>query len=1618
MKVRVTVVVLLLTLLGINPLPIYAKLLHSGPALRIVYSELMPLYFKEAKGNLRGILVDIWNLWSEKTGIPVAYTVSPWKKISPQIRSRNTDIGAGMYYSAERNGYLEFSLPFYNLSSYLFYTDRAGSPKNIKDLAGCRVGIVPFDFNGQYLQRHQPKVIIKEYHEFEQAVIAAIQGKIDAFPMESPVAMTSLAKHQGPGLVHRSEQPLFSKQLHAVVRAGNQELLPLINQGFAHISKEEIASIVRDWTGELPPDVSQRHIKKVVLAVAIDSVPFHFKDEQGNVTGMLIDLWKLWSKKTGITVEFKSGSWAETLAMVTNGQADIHAGLNYNKERDASLDYGNVLYNSDSYFFFHDSIFGLKELEDLNGFRIGVIKGANEDFIIQEKLPGAILVEYPDQNALYDAVKKGKIRIFAGVEQIARHFLSQNGIFDEYRYHINHPLEKNAFYPAVREGNSQLIRIINQGMQKITPEERTAIERKWMEETKVPAKDVLIISYFSDYPPFTLLNYEGKPSGLFIDLWNLWAEKTGKTLEFRAFNDWNESIIQLKNGVTDIHSGLFRTQTRAEWMDFSQPFYEIKSALFYPLKSGKISNVTDLFGQYVGTIGGSFQDEFLLTNYPEVKVIPFKNDEEMIMAASNGQIQAFVAKLPTMPLLLNRLGKAGDLEYDRKIFFSNQVRAGIRKGEDELLSLINEGFAQMTNQELLELENRWIFTPDARYFRKQPYDLALTAAEVLWLREHKTLRVAGPKAFPPFQYVKEDGSVGGMASDYIRILSERLGVNMEVRTDLTWPEVLQKVKNRELDVLSCAAKTTERETYLTFTEPYLSFPMVIISRKDSPFIGGLKDLHGKRVAVMKDVSTYEWLQRDGIGIIPHVVGTPLEALEAVSVGQADAHVGNLAAVSFLIEKYGLANLKIAAPTNYGNYNLFFAVRKDWPELVSILNKALASIQPEEHSVIRQKWIAVRYEHKFNPEYIRNLIMRIGAGVAVILLLTFLWNRQVRLSEERFRGLTEHGTDIILAFKQDGMIIYQSPSITPILGYQTKELLKTSVFSLFYEADKADWGHVLQRILHEKVPQIFEHRILHKSGEYLDVESVCINLLDNKALKAIVINARDITQRKRTRQELQHAKEAAEAANVAKSTFLANMSHELRTPLNSILGFTQLIIRSQEIPQKHRENIEIICRSGEHLLNLINDVLDMSKIEAGHVELNKENFDLYDLLDELEDMFRLRTKEKGIHIFFERVPELPRFVRTDQVKLRQVLINLLNNAIKFTKEGGVVLRIGGNQHVGLERDNDHHAINASGFGQEHSLPVCDIFVEIRDSGPGICSDELENLFEAFVQTTTGRKSQEGTGLGLSISQKFVQLLGGDIRVETQIGKGSVFSFVIPVDVVDEADIQKKEPSRRIIALEPDQPRYRILIADDKKDNRQLFTQLLEPFGFDLKEAENGQDVVDVWEQWTPHLIWMDIRMPVMSGYEAAKKIKAAPKGQTTIIIAITASSFDEEWSDALSAGCDDFLRKPFRSMDIFNLMHKHLGVRYIYDENVVSSVPIKAKVNSFPSTLLAILPPEILENLEYAAITTDVTSIAARIEQIQSYDPHLAEILTELLNNFNYTEILTLIQKAKEQGNVL
>ncbi len=471
-------------------------------------------------------------------------------------------------------------------------------------------------------------------------------------------------------------------------------------------------------------------------------------------------------------------------------------------------------------------------------------------------------------------------------------------------------------------------------------------------------------------------------------------------------------------------------------------------------------------------------------------------------------------------------------------------------------------------------------------------------------------------------------------------------------------------------------------------------------------------------------------------------------------------------------------------------------------------------------------------------------------------------------------------------------------------------------------------------------------------------------------------------------QLLQAKADAEAANRAKSTFLSTMSHEIRTPMNAILGYAQLMLRDPDLEADAKANLKIIGRSGDHLLALINDVLDMSKIEAGRTELAPVTFNLSRTLDDLAAMFRLRAEAKALRFEMLVERESVIYVVADEGKIRQVLINLLGNAIKFTQLGHIKLQV-----TLEERKGGQLWLSA----------------RVEDTGLGIAEEDQKKLFASFSQIRSGLDSLKGTGLGLAISRQYARLMGGDISVASKLGSGSVFRLEIPIGRGEAGVALKTSPARRVVALRAGQEAPKILVVDDHPDNRDWLMKLLRSIGFSVQSADNGEAAIQSWAEWSPRLILMDVHMPVMDGIEATRRIKSDSRGRQTVIVALTASAMDEDRRRVSESGADDFLAKPCHEDELLEKMRALLNIAFDYEEASGAEDESHPGVVALSADRLGQLPRELIKEIRRATLSGNKKLLNELILKVPDRDS--AQALQELADKYEYDALARLMEEV-------
>jgi signal transduction histidine kinase/DNA-binding response OmpR family regulator len=508
----------------------------------------------------------------------------------------------------------------------------------------------------------------------------------------------------------------------------------------------------------------------------------------------------------------------------------------------------------------------------------------------------------------------------------------------------------------------------------------------------------------------------------------------------------------------------------------------------------------------------------------------------------------------------------------------------------------------------------------------------------------------------------------------------------------------------------------------------------------------------------------------------------------------------------------------------------------------------------------------------------------------------------------------------------------------------------------------------------------EYRIVWPDGSIHNLMALATVIRDGAGRPTHMIGTNwDITKEKKNEEALVKSKQEADAANKAKSTFLANMSHEIRTPLNAIIGFSQLMDRNKHLTGELKEYASSISRAGEHLLLLINDILELSKVEAGKVVLKPSNFDLHTLLDDLDVIFKDRIQSKHLSLTFETAPEVPRYVVADEGKMLQVFINLIGNAVKFTDQGGIVVRTKVEQFNG---ETTH------------------LIVEVQDTGSGIAQDEMDKVFKTFEQTSSGIKQGSGTGLGLALCRELTILMGGNIAVASEVGKGSVFTFHVVIKGGDVVGVKTKT-AKRVVGMAKGQKAVLVLVVDDKEENLKVAVDFLRLAGFETAEATNGKDAIAKFEESNPDLILMDFRMPVMDGYEAVQRIRSTEMGKLVPIVAISASMFDGEEIKIKMLDLQGFIHKPFREDEFYGTIGKVLGIQYFFEEETTLTPTDYLYDEDTASVDISKLPEGIQLNLRKAAEMADSDLMVEILNSNIIVNQELANHLMRVANNFEW-----------------
>ena len=1468
-------------------------------------TDYPPMVIKRDDGIHIGVLVDLFELISRRLNTRIGLHIEDsWADI--QEKAQNREIDGLAFGGRDPSREALYNATNTVLPTYFSVFARSQNEyrlKSFSDLKGMRIGYKRAARPTRSLLEKLPSAILKPYENHEAITQALLSKEIDVIVAWMSYDHWRKEKLQGTidNILLIDEYPI---EMVTYVRNDWPELIPILNKAIAALQQDELPRITNKWFGEWPRLYSPSKIPltpeeqawlrenpNIRLATLTNQPPFSMIDTEGSHTGMLADILTLLSNAIGQKIE---------PMLVENAVSDTHAVAKQNGVfGSASIlktsRHANEYLLSDPYYttpyYIYTTAANRNEIRrpaDLNGKRVAVPRNhrAVEGYLAEIGGMQIVFADTPlEQMRMVVAGEADALIGYFTYPYLVNKYLMVDLVIafiakSDQGIHIGinpkHPILRGILNKAVASLDDSAINASARKWTGMKREDAATIELTPEEQAWLEAHPDVTFGFTDSFEPFLIRGVGGQHTGILVDfLKDLNAQLgTRFTLEVDTWSVILEKVRKKEMGAV---LGVAHRTADAFGLLKTAPYYTVYPAFFAREDERfAIKSLDDLRGKSVAILDQAKLMESILEPYrSDVDISRHPDNRTPLQMVFEEKVD-FAFGLTIHAYYINKYGLIGVKPVHTLLERPSNVCMAVRTDWPELVSILNKWLSVFSEQELDTIIRHWIEIP------VREKTIELTGEEKKWLSQIRTVRVRTVD-YPPYQIIKGNEEPQGIAIEYLKLIKERSGIDFKYEvTDQPFAEFLESMEQRQgPDMTAVIVPTPEREQYLSFSTTYISSPYVIFLRVQDKPILDISGLVGKALAVPRGFVVHEQLVRDYPEIRLALFDSDEEALEAVATGQADAYIGNLTVASHIIHRRGFSSLQVTAAGPFKEHSLSMGNRNDWPELTSIINKALASITQEEKIAIRNKYLAIKYEQGIDKAQVLKWVLSVGGAASGIILIFIFWTRRLSL---------------------------------------------------------------------------------------------------------------EVRMRKQTEKDLKQAKDVAEAANQAKSTFLANMSHELRTPLNAILGFSRMLAREQNVTADQQGKLAIINRSGQHLLSMINDVLDLSKIEAGSVELQENPFDLIALIKEVSVMIQSRATEKGLSVAMEIESINYPCLIADMGKLRQILINLLNNAVKFTDEGGVAIRCG-NDPIPQEPNR------------------CHIVIDVEDTGPGIEPARQAQIFEPFVQEHDVPE-RKGTGLGLSICKRYAEFMGGTIEVESEVGKGSLFRVRLPAEIAEAADVKTSLVDKpMVIGLAPTEKTWRILVADDNRENLFLLKSLLEEVGFFVLEAKNGKEAFEVFKSESPDLVWMDMRMPVMDGYKAVRQIRQCSGGDTVPVIAITASAFREQRQEILAAGCNDMVIKPFLAHEIFEAMGRFLDIEYIYEPEG-ETAPDRIGKADLTSTMLADLPEELLQELREAVLVLNREAALEVIARIADQAPEEAASLKKLVENYQMAELQDLLKDTK------
>ncbi len=1242
-----------------------------------------------------------------------------------------------------------------------------------------------------------------------------------------------------------------------------------------------------------------------------DWTPFNFVNANGQYSGIANDYLKLISRNTGLKFTVSFDLWSNHLAKIGEHKIDLLGAVYFTEERSQYLTYSTPYLEVLDYFFIRDDL-DVKTLDDLKGKRVAIPQSYAQIGLIKKHFPEIQIILVDTFGNAIDAVLENRADMLYDTYGALIYTLEKEGINTIIPFKSTRKIGKNPVHIATRKDMPELASIIQKGLNAITPKEKRGIYQKWLGKTPAYGEKIMpltpqeqewvsthsVIRYGAekDWGPYDFVNEQGKHTGLTYDYLQLISQYSG--IKFQpVIDNWDNLLDKMRHQNIDLLPAIYFSAARDKYLKFTQPYLSILD-YFFIHEDIAAETLNDLNGKIVAIPRGYEHLNTLQQHYPDLVLL---QTDSLMTAIQNVIERKADILLGSYAVVSHQLKKNGistirpfkTLRSETKM----KLHMAVQQDQDIFANILNKALSSLSEPEKKSIHSKWL-----NYQRVNDLNhINLSPSEQKWLTDHPVIRFTGNPDWLPYEAFDDQEKYIGIVAEHLKLIEMKLGISVQIIPVNTWSEAITKVKQGEIDVLS-ETRDSNLQSHLNFTQAYISSPIIIVMKNDQYYVDNIKQIEEKKIALIKDYGYTPKIIKKYPDIHFLNVSTIQNGLTAVSTGKIDALIATLAQASYHISELGINNVRIVGKTEFTT-QLAFGIRQEYKPLIALFNRALNSISQNEKQHIHSKWGEPKYAAKID-----YLLFTKIAGVVLLLFAIFVyWNRKLakevtlrKTLESQTQALIDNIPLQILVTTLDGHLLTANHKALNDYEIQKDEMSNINVTDYYHNISEREavfqelrkHGHVEQKIIQYIQP--------NGSLRSMMISIMPINYQQQSALVTIAV---DMTERLEMEAACNKAKEAAEVANRAKSEFLANMSHEIRTPMNAIIGFAELLNEQIEEP-KLKSFTKTIQSAGNNLLALINDILDLSKIEAGKLHIVKTACNPHDIFSDLKDIFNIKMREKNIDFIFDIDSAIPNSLQLDATRLRQVLFNLVGNAVKFTEQGSIKLKV--------------HSLN-----ENEILSKLDLLIEVEDTGIGISKDQQQLVFQNFEQSSgQDVRKYGGTGLGLSISKRLVELMGGQILLFSELGQGATFS--IKLTDIDIASLAAEEASQnpQLKTLDHFLP-ANILIVDDIKDNRDLLQAIFAGTRLHAEVAKNGLEAVKLCRQQSFDLILMDIHIPIMDGYQATADIKSFT---TTPILALTASVMKDEFERVKSEHFAGYLRKPMLKADLIGELSRFLPVQ--------------------------------------------------------------------------------------------